>query len=170
MHSNHFAQNKINLGLRSEIGVNQISIGEITESNFYILPIQNLSLTLDVDIHNNVTIQFRPGFILSKNNYEGFELGGYLSYKIPDSKLYSQLGINYHFNSSVDGNSGGSGETIALVGFGVGYQISRIFSIDISYHHPIKKLYGSFGFPEFDLHKSYYVERIIELGFGFRIN
>lgn len=164
------AQNEVNLALRSEIGVKQISVGEINKSDYYIIPIQNLFLTFDIDLYGNISLQFRPGFILSKNYYEGFELGGYLNYKIPNSKLYSQLGINYHFNSSVDGNSGGSGETISLIGFGIGYQISKKISMDVSYHHPIQKFYGSFGYPEQNLHKSYYIERIIEMGIGFRIN
>jgi len=129
-----------------------------------------LSLTLGVDLYNNISFQFRPGFIITKNYYEGFELGGYFCYKIPSSKLYSQLGINYHFNSSVDGNSGGSGKTISLIGFGIGYQISKKLSIDISFHHPIQNLYGSFGYPEQNLHKNYFIERIIELGVGLRIN
>ncbi|MEE9430121.1 MAG: hypothetical protein V3V16_03710 [Melioribacteraceae bacterium] len=168
VYANYFAQNEINLSLKSEIGFTQISIGEVMESNFHLLPIQNLSLVVDVNLYNNIFFQFRPGFIISKNNYEGFELGGYIGYKILNTKLHSQVGINYHFNSSVDGNSGGSGQTIALVGFGVGYQISKTFSIDISYHHPIKKKYGSFGYPDF--HQRHNIERIIELGFGIRIN
>jgi len=162
------AQSTINIGLRSEIGINQISIGEITENDFNILPVQNLSLTIDVDIYKNISVLFSPGFIFSKNYYEGFELGGYLGYRVLDSTIYSYLGINYHFNSSVDGNSGGSGETISLIGLGVGYKISKKISMEVSYHHPLEKFYGSFGYPGF--HQNYNIKRIIEIGFGLEIN
>ena len=141
-----FGQNNFKIGFRDEVGFINHEFGNINKTEFFIIPIQNIYITANLDMSTKFIIQLRSGMMLSKHNYEGFETGLFLFYNIPSSHLYVNSGVNFHFNIDTEGNSGGSGETSSFIGLGIGYKLSNIIALEISDHIPIKSKYGFFKY------------------------
>ena len=168
LYNSSCAQNIFSIGFRDDLGLINYKIGNIKRSDFMVYPIQNIYFTFDIEVNKANSFQIRPGYILAKNDFNGWEIGGYWIYNFAEGKYYSSFGFNLHLNNDVNGgNSGGYGNVISLLGFGIGYRTSEILALEISYQHPLKKHYGWFHYKGDFLQHS--VESIIKLGVFFTI-
>lgn len=165
--SNIVPQEILQLGFRTEIGYINYKIGDTTKEQLFIIPIQNISFTLDLKLNKELSFQVRPGLMLTNYNYEGFEFGSFIFYNLPFPKLYSNLGVNYHFNSNIEGNSGGTGRTASFIIFGIGYNFTNNFSLELSDQFPIKGNYGFFFYNS--SYFNYKINNILKLGLAIKI-
>lgn len=165
-YSTIFSQNNITFGIRDEIGMTYTRIGGESYSNLFVIPI-NLYLTIDFNINGQNSFQLRPGYILAKYNFWGWELGGNWIHNFLSNKLFSSFGFYFHFNNDVaGGNRGGTGNTLTFISFGLGYRISDIIRADLAFHHPLQKNYGFFFYKT--THHNHFIANIIKLGVAIR--
>jgi len=160
--SQSIAQHKINLYFRGEAVLFSYKVDNESRTTFTKYPvIQSFSFAIDGLIFSDFILELRTGYKIAKDSYEGFELGGFLIYKF--APFFINSGINFHFNRNQDGNSGGDGETVSLLGWGFGYKFSKNFGFEISYFLPLHNEYGIYD------GKIYKVNNIFNFGFVLRI-
>ena len=140
-----FAQKDLYLSFRGETALMYFKVDKTNSAKITIPFIQNFYIPFSLVLSNDYILEFRPGYMLGSENYEGFELGSFLYYCIKNSDFSINSGINFHFNHDTEGNEGFYGETLSLVGFGINYKTSNKVSLELSYQIPIDSNYGFYG-------------------------
>ena len=101
-------------------------------SSIIVNPIENLSL------------EFRPGYLVGIELYGGLELGGYAQWKILSSNFYLAGGFYSHSNHFTSYHNGGVGyeNRMNFLSLGMGYQRTETNGIDIMYSWTNEKEYA----------------------------
>lgn len=161
------AQEKFFINFRTDIGFLNYEFEDFKKNEFYIIPIQNIYFALNIKVNNDFTFQLRPGLMLNKHNFEGFEMGSFVVYDFCDPKIFINAGCNFHFNIDKEGNSGGTGETASFLALGIGYRLSKILSLEFSDHLSLKGKYGFFFINE--KHRNHSILNILKIGLIIKI-
>ena len=146
-----YAQPSIALSFRGEVALSSFEVNNARITHFTKYPaVQSFSFAVDGSL-NNFILELRLGHMLIKENYEGFELGGFIFYNFPGVNYYLDTGINYHFNGDEPHNGGGPGETISQLVFGLGYRTSQKIALELTYYYPLKQEYGFYDGRQYKL-------------------
>ena len=118
---------------------------ESSEMSFSYLP--SFYIFYSRQITDELSISFKPGIIISDKEVSSYDLGLFLRMKLPNEKFYLNGGLNALFFRN-DGNSTGIIESIEsnanyFLSLGTGYIITKHFSIDFSYYHPLNIKIGT---------------------------
>jgi len=153
-----FAQSGLNVHFRGDVALASFSVNGNRTTHFTKYPlIQSFSFSFG-NSFNDLALDLRLGYVIMSENYEGFELGGFIFYSIPNSNLYFDTGLNYHFNPDELHNSGGTGETISQIALGLGYKLSEKIAVELNDFFPLKQKYGFYD------GETYKLLNIIKLG------
>ncbi len=137
------------LGLRDEIAFQYTKLynyrdgySNYTKSAF--LPI-NLHLAAGLRFSEYYKIDFRIGIIYVFEDFSGIDKGIFLQANLFKSNFYGTLGIDF-FNNCREAHGimvySESGGDITSFCFGIGYNLSKHFDLEVSYYLPTNKVYG----------------------------
>ncbi len=131
-----------NIGFLVEVPFALYNVRNIT-SNTSKISIENmLAIHLSTRITwDNLALEFRPGIIYDEGEdfYTGIECAFYIRYLFTTSKMYFVGGVNIHNNMGGGGNFRSiESNTIILPTISLGWQLSEILGVIVSYSHPIK--------------------------------
>ena len=165
-----YGQDGFFINFRGETVLLNYKVDNTKSTHLTIPVIQNLYIPFGFHFDKQYSLEFRPGYMLSQDNYEGFEIGVFLFYNFYVSRFSINGGINFHFNEDTDGNEGFYGKTIFLIGIGLNYKLANKIFLEVSYQNSLKSNYGFYGSTELGRNIEYSMNSIVKLGIIFRIN
>jgi hypothetical protein len=140
----------------------------------FLLPF-NFHLTAGLRFLRHYKIDFRFGILAANDYIFGFDDGFYLQSGLPNSKFYGVIGVDFFNNNLASDGTTETGGNFIFYCFGLGYETSGNFSIDIIYSFPSgNKVYakepaGLYG----GIPGQFYYKRmngLIRLGFQYSFN
>jgi len=119
--------------------------------------IYNLNFKYTID--KNFSLQSKLGYVLPIIYFNGFEYGITGEYNFSNNNYYATIGLMKHNNS--EGEEAALEADITFINTGLGYKVSKYFSIEAIYFYPLNReiIYnGSLGAPYIKNPK--YIKRI----------
>jgi hypothetical protein len=139
------------------------------ENTIKLLLPYNFHLTAGVKFLRYYKIDFRFGILAANDYVFGFDEGLYFQAGLPNSKFYWVIGVDFFNNNLASDGNTWTGGNFTFYCFGLGYESSKNFSIDILYSFPSgNKVYAKE--PSFKMGGRYYEKKInglIRLGFQY---
>ena len=132
------------------------------------LPI-NFHLAAGVRFLKHYKADLRFGFNYAFEDFMGFDAGIYLLADLFNTDIFATAGID-HFQVAQAGHGYTyTGGAITFYCFGLGYNTSKKFELDIIYCIPDRKIYGHDGEMGIHMNETYYkiVDGLLKIGFQY---
>jgi hypothetical protein len=119
---------------------------EYYDKSFNLSPLPSMYFIIAKDLSKSTSISLKPGLLLRPEVFQGFELGLLLKYKFTDAKAFLNGGVNMHIPKETAHGviyyKATDSAPIFFILFGIGYRLSEIVHIDITYHHALNPEFG----------------------------
>jgi hypothetical protein len=144
--TNSFVLLSLNNELNFELGINDELIlmlanefnthdGKFKNTIKFLLP-YNFHITAGVRFLRYYKIDYRFGILAAQDYVLGIDEGLYFQAGLPNSKIYGVIGVDFFNNNLASDGITETGGNFTFYSFGLGYEASENFSVDIMYSFP----------------------------------